>query len=98
MINASMAIRDSNDWFEKNYKSEIKFIEDKIWEVVYEGFRSVWIGKEEGMWVGEAEEQTQRLITHFIELGFKVKVIKEELGSMSMWRDNCSGIEISWGE
>lgn len=98
MINASMAICQSNDWFEKNYKSEIKFIEDKIWEVVYEGFRSVWIGKEEGIWVGESEEQTQRLITYFIELGFKIKIIKEGVGNMSMWRDNCAGIEISWGD
>lgn len=58
MINASVAMSESNDWFEKNYKSEIKFVEYKIWEVVYEGFRSVWIGKEGGMWVGESEGQT----------------------------------------
>lgn len=96
MINAASAYRESNEAFERNYKAEIKFVEDKIWEVVLEGFRSVWIDKDEGNWVGESEVQTNRLITYFKEQGFQVKIEKENVGSMSMWRDNCNGIEISW--
>lgn len=95
MINANIAIRESDDWFARNYEPEIKFIDDKIWEVVYEGLRSVWIDKEDG-WVCESEMKTQRLIKYFKELGFKVEIVKEGLGNMSMWKNDCSGIRISW--
>lgn len=96
MINANIARRDSDDWFKKKYAIEIEYVEGRIWEVVREGFRGVWIAKSEGMWVGESEVQTNRLITYFKEQGFTVNIEKENVGNMGTWRDNCSGISISW--
>ena len=96
MINASLALSKSDINFEKNYKIEIGFIESKIWEVVNEGFRSVYIESGEGNWVGESEVQTNRLITYFKEQGFEVRIINSSVGSMNIWKDSYDGIEIGW--
>lgn len=97
MINASMALSKSDNMFEKKYKTEISFIEDRIWEVVNEGFRTVVI-KATSNWVSDNEHKTERLLSYFREQGFRVKIYKTGVGSKSKWTNNCDGIEISWGE
>lgn len=97
MINANFAYHTSNTRFEENYKDEISFIEDRIWEVVSEGFRTVTI-KATSNWVSDNEYKTERLLSYFKEQGFKVKIIKVGLGNMSTWTNDCDGIEIIWGD
>lgn len=96
-MNAAEKARELSDkCFKVNYKTEIEFIEKNIYIVVKEGFRSVWIDSSDGMWVGESVVQTKRLIEHFKEQGFKVKIVGTGGMAYTEWKDGYKGIEVSW--
>ncbi len=95
MIDASKARIESDRNFLVEQSGEIRYIENKVQSLVDVGMRSVYIDNDVD-WVGEGVKQTDRLIQHFKELGFGVKVISAAGLPMDVWNNSCTGIEISW--